>query len=110
MADELPGASETFDAELLGLLGDEPAPARERDAQRIHAIEAEFAMGFNALGGIGPAVSVFGSARTPREHPYYGLAREVGAVLGRAGDTARFDLRPARCDVRAAPANPGSRD
>jgi uncharacterized protein (TIGR00730 family) len=28
---------------------------------------------------------VFGSARTPRDHPHYALMREVGAALGRAG-------------------------
>jgi uncharacterized protein (TIGR00730 family) len=85
VADELPDLPETFDAELLGLLGDEPAEVREGDAQRIRAIAAEFAMGFNALAAIGPAVTVWGSARTPREHPNYALAREVGAVLGRSG-------------------------
>jgi uncharacterized protein (TIGR00730 family) len=30
-------------------------------------------------------VTVFGSARTPRDHPHYALMREVGAALGRAG-------------------------
>jgi uncharacterized protein (TIGR00730 family) len=30
-------------------------------------------------------VTIFGSARTPREHPDYALVREVGACLGRAG-------------------------
>jgi len=30
-------------------------------------------------------VSVFGSARTPRDHPHYALMREVGAALGGAG-------------------------
>jgi uncharacterized protein (TIGR00730 family) len=85
VANQRPSGGETFDGELLGLLGDEPAAVRERDAQRIRAIAAEFAMGFDALAGIGPAVSVFGSARTPREHPNYALAREVGAVLGRSG-------------------------
>jgi uncharacterized protein (TIGR00730 family) len=83
--DQLPDGADTFDRELLGLLGDEPAPARAQDAQRIHEIAAEFAMGFDALARIGPAVTVFGSARTPREHPDYALAREVGAVLGRSG-------------------------
>jgi hypothetical protein len=82
---QLSGGGDTFDAELLGLLGDEPASVRRRDEQRIRAIAAEFAMGFDALWGIGPAVTVFGSARTPREHPNYALAREVGAALGRSG-------------------------
>ena len=85
MADQRPDGGETFDSELLGLLGDEPPAARAQDAQRIRAIAAEFAMGFDALAEIGPAVTVFGSARTPREHPSYALAREVGAELGRSG-------------------------
>jgi len=42
-------------------------------------------MGFDRLSAIGPAVSVFGSARTPADHPSYHLLREVGAALGRAG-------------------------
>ena len=45
----------------------------------------EFARGFDRLADIGPAVTVFGSARTPPEHPHYELMREVGAALGRAG-------------------------
>jgi uncharacterized protein (TIGR00730 family) len=85
VADRLGGGADTFDRELLGLLGDEPPAARERDARRIHAIAEEFAMGFDALAEIGPAVTVFGSARTPPEHPSYALAREVGAALGRSG-------------------------
>jgi uncharacterized protein (TIGR00730 family) len=52
---------------------------------RIHAIAAEFATGFDRLAELGPAVSVFGSARTPTEHPHYGLVRRVTAELGRAG-------------------------
>jgi uncharacterized protein (TIGR00730 family) len=75
----------TFDEELLSWLGDEPAAVREEDAERIREIAAEFAMGFDVLAGIGPAVTVFGSARTPPTHPHYALMREVGAELGRAG-------------------------
>ena len=77
--------SQTFDTELLLWLGDEPGDVRAADAQRVREIAAEFAQGFTALAGVGAAVSVFGSARTPREHPHYALAREVGAALGRAG-------------------------
>ena len=75
----------TFDQELLLWLGDEPLSVRDADAERIHDIAAEFAMGFDALAMIGPAVTVFGSARTPSDHPDYQLMREVGAELGRAG-------------------------
>ena len=75
----------TFDEELLRWLGDEPPGIRAADAERVHAIAAEFARGFDALAGVRHAVTVFGSARTPRDHPDYELVRDVGACLGRAG-------------------------
>lgn len=75
----------TFDEELLSWLGDEPPEVREPDAGRIRQIAAELARGFDRLAEIGPAVTVFGSARTPPSHPDYALVREVGAELGRAG-------------------------
>jgi uncharacterized protein (TIGR00730 family) len=55
------------------------------DDERAARIHDEALAGFRALGGIGPAVSVFGSARTPEDHPDYALARDVAARLGRAG-------------------------
>jgi uncharacterized protein (TIGR00730 family) len=75
----------TFDEELLLWLGDEPAGVRAADAERIRDIAGEFARGFDALARVGRAVTVFGSARTPPEHPDYALVREVGACLGHAG-------------------------
>jgi hypothetical protein len=75
----------TFDEELLLWLEDEPAEVREADADRVRTIAEELARGFDALAGVGRAVTVFGSARTPREHPDYALVREVAACLGRAG-------------------------
>ena len=68
---------QTFDEELLLWLGDEPPGVRD--------IAAELASGFDALAAVGPAVTVFGSARTPSEHPHYAMAREVGSCLGGAG-------------------------
>ncbi len=75
----------TFDEELLLWLGDEPAEVRAADAERVRDIAGELARGFDSLADIGPAVTVFGSARTPREHQNYALVREVGASLGRSG-------------------------
>jgi uncharacterized protein (TIGR00730 family) len=75
----------TFDEELLLWLGDEPAAVRAADADRVRDIAQELAGGFDALAGVGRAVTIFGSARTPREHPHYALVREVGACLGRRG-------------------------
>ena len=75
----------TFDQDLLVRLGHEPPDVRAADAERIREIAAEFAAGFDRLAELGPAVTVFGSARTPPEHPHYRLVRRVAAELGRAG-------------------------
>lgn len=61
----------TLDEELLFWVGDEPLAIRAADAERIQDIVAEFALGFDRLGTIGPAVTVFGSARTPEADPHY---------------------------------------
>ena len=84
-AKDAPGDDPTFDEELFLWLGEEPPEVRSADAERVHDIAGEFARGFDALAQVGRAVSVFGSARTPRDHPDYALVREVGACLGRAG-------------------------
>lgn len=76
---------QTFDEELLLWLGDEPPAVRAADAERVRDVAGEFARGFDALADVGPAVTVFGSARTPPEHPSYALAREVGACVGHSG-------------------------
>lgn len=58
-------------------------PARER--ARLKRISQEFEQAFTRLFKTGPAVTVFGSARFKPAHPYYKLARQVGAELARAG-------------------------
>ena len=76
---------QTFDEELLLWLGDEPPGVRAADAERLREITAEFARGFDSLARVRRAVTVFGSARTAREHPDYTLVREVATKLGQAG-------------------------
>lgn len=51
----------------------------------IFKVMAEFVEGFEKLAKIGPCVSIFGSARTPREHPNYKMAEEIAAKLVRHG-------------------------
>lgn len=75
----------TFDEDLLLWLEGESPEVRAADAGRVRDIAAEFADGFQALSRVERAVTVFGSARTPEDHPHYALARELGAALGRAG-------------------------
>lgn len=55
------------------------------DPWRVMRIQSEFVEGFGALAELGPAVSVFGSARTHPEDPVYETAVQVGAALARAG-------------------------
>jgi len=81
------GHKPTFDEELLLWLGDEPAEVRVADVERVREIAAELAHGFDVLADLGPAVTVFGSHRTPSDHPDYTMTRELGAALGRAGYT-----------------------
>ncbi len=57
----------------------------EREMDRLKRIQAEFVRGFKGLHALGPAVTVFGSARFTEDHPHYRLARAVGAELARAG-------------------------
>ncbi len=75
----------TLDEELLLWLGDAPPVVRAAAAARVRDIAGEFAAGFSALADVGAAVTVFGSARTPPEHPSYELVRELGRCLGRSG-------------------------
>jgi uncharacterized protein (TIGR00730 family) len=52
-----------------------------KDLWRIFRIMSEFVEGFETLSRIGPCVSIFGSARTPRGHRYYRMAEAVGRCL-----------------------------
>jgi uncharacterized protein (TIGR00730 family) len=56
-----------------------------RDLWRIFRVMAEFVEGFDELASIGPAVSVFGSARAEPGHNYYELARRTACQLVQAG-------------------------
>jgi uncharacterized protein (TIGR00730 family) len=57
----------------------------DSDPWRTLRILSEFVEGFDALAAVGPAVSVFGSARTNPNNRYYKMARELGSMLGKAG-------------------------
>lgn len=55
------------------------------DTWRVLRITGEFVAGFDALAGIGPAVTVFGSARIGAKDPLYAQARRLGKLLAEAG-------------------------
>jgi len=56
-----------------------------QDLWRVFRIMAEFVEGFQELADIGPAVSIFGSARIEPDHQNYKLAEETSKQLANAG-------------------------
>jgi uncharacterized protein (TIGR00730 family) len=71
-----------------GLLTPTQAPDPEflhTDPWRALRILGEFVDGFDALARIGPAVSVFGSARTTPDSPWFGTSEQVGRILVERG-------------------------
>ncbi|WP_186628012.1 TIGR00730 family Rossman fold protein [Rhodococcus sp. BP22] len=75
--------SSTSDQRLLDQRG--TGNWNHTDTWRVLRIQSEFVEGFGALAEVPRAVSVFGSARTPRDHDEYKSARELGSALAVAG-------------------------
>lgn len=73
----------TTDQRLLDSRGS--ADWLHTDPWRVMRIQSEFVTGFGALAEVGPAVSVFGSARTRPEDPIYELGVRLGGALVGAG-------------------------
>ncbi len=59
--------------------------SRFRELKYVGGVVMQFFKGLRALHFIGPCVTVFGSARFQEDHPYYQLAREVSAAVGKLG-------------------------
>jgi uncharacterized protein (TIGR00730 family) len=56
------------------------------DSWRMFRIMSEFVEGFDAMSAIDvPAVTIYGSARTPPDDPYYKLTENIAAELARSG-------------------------
>ncbi len=73
----------TTDQRLLDRRG--PTDWVHTDPWRVLRIQSEFVEGFGLLAELPRAVSVFGSARTPADHPHYAAGVAIGAALARAG-------------------------
>jgi uncharacterized protein (TIGR00730 family) len=73
----------TTDQRLLENRG--PADWLHTDPWRVLRIQSEFVESFGMLAELGEAVTVFGSARTPADDPYYRQAQELGGALADAG-------------------------
>src|ERR1700720_4216745 len=58
-------------------------PFTKEDPWRVFRIMAEFVDSFEVLSQVGPAVTIFGSARTPPEDPYYLAAVAIAKELAK---------------------------
>jgi uncharacterized protein (TIGR00730 family) len=75
--------SSTTDQRLLDSRG--PTDWVHTDPWRVLRIQAEFVEGFGALAELGPAISVFGSARSKLDDPDYATGVKLGGALADAG-------------------------
>lgn len=100
-----PRPPSTLDEELLAA-EDRTILTELTDADRIERMRGELEMGFAALKELGPAVSVYGSARTLPGDPDYALARDTSRRLGEAGFAIITGGGPGTMEA----ANQGARD
>jgi uncharacterized protein (TIGR00730 family) len=84
MADHQPRSPRTADEEIIAAQ-EGAVRSTLTDESRIERISEELRTGFDALAHVGAAASFFGSARTPRDHPEYELARETARLAGEQG-------------------------
>lgn len=74
----------TADEQLL-LAPHEGTPFNRTDTWRVLRIMSEFVDGFDELATLGPAVTIFGSARLKPDNAYYQAAVETARLIGEAG-------------------------
>ena len=58
---------------------------KTNDSWSLFKIMSEFVNGYEKLSSIGPCISIFGSARTPSNHPNYKLAVEIAKAVSESG-------------------------
>jgi len=83
----LAGRPRTADECLLDMKAGEAADFTHTDPWRVLRIQSEFVTGFDTMAGLGPAVTIFGSARTPEDAPMYQAAVETARLLAQEGLT-----------------------
>ncbi len=81
LEDKPPGV--TQDEQLLESPG--PDEFTHTDTWRVFRIMGEFVEGFDELATLTRGISIFGSARTRPDDPYYQKAQETAALLSNAG-------------------------
>jgi uncharacterized protein (TIGR00730 family) len=95
----------TEDQKLLDAAPDQ-ADFRRGEAWRVMRMTSELVEGFDTLGDVQRGVTIFGSARTAPDDPFYAAARRTGELLARAGYTVITGGGPGIMEA----ANRGARD
>jgi uncharacterized protein (TIGR00730 family) len=80
--------------------------SRLKEFRLLLGVMRNFIRGFRCLHFVGPCITVFGSARFQEDHPYYKLARELGAAIARVGFTVMTGGGPGIMEA----ANRGAKD
>jgi uncharacterized protein (TIGR00730 family) len=81
----LKSSSGSEDAQILESSAHGAGTFTSSDPWRVLRIMGEFVAGFDSLADLGPAVTIFGSARVPDDHPQYQSTKETARLLGKAG-------------------------
>ena len=105
MPSEPPRPPATLDEEIIEADGPR-VESTQSEEERLARIRDELTMGFGQLAGLGPAVCIWGSARTAPQHHEYELARGVGRAIGNAGFAVMTGGGPGTMEA----ANRGARD
>lgn len=79
---------------------------RLHDLSLLWSVMKDFMRGFRALHFVGPCITVFGSARFKEDHPFYDLARKMGAAIADMGFTVMTGAGPGIMEA----ANRGAKD
>jgi len=80
--------------------------SRRRDLWFLFKVMMEFIRGFRTLHFVGPCITIFGSARFKREHPYYLKAQEIATRVSQLGFTVMTGGGPGIMEA----ANRGAKD
>jgi len=83
MKKKKPGRHE--DRDFLQATGKGKDDFTHTDPWRVLKIQSEFVDGFDTLAGVGPCISIFGSARTKPDNMYYIAAEKTAALLAKKG-------------------------
>ncbi len=99
-------AADAFSAQLVDRSLLRGPNRRLKELWHVFKVAREFICGFRALHFVGPCITVFGSARFKEDHPYYILARQMGAAISRLGFTVMTGGGPGIMEA----ANRGAKD